>query len=145
MYEKLESSSGQRQLTYLRVLSEIAFSAPAVLEDRAAEIHDYVVNRVIRAPMGSAEVSLSGTALHMRVRGDMLILLQADPEEWIEEESLATEDQARLIGLRLVTHRALGFARTSGALTTAKPVFELLESILANDGSTDAEGEPEGR
>ena len=36
--------------------------------------------------------------------------------------------------MRLCAHRALGFAREENAVKIARPTFDLLSSILRNDG-----------
>jgi len=55
-------------------------------------------------------------------------------DEWKEESQLDTLDRAKIIGLRLVTHRAIGFARDPEGLKVAEPVFELLDGILRTEG-----------
>jgi sister-chromatid-cohesion protein PDS5 len=55
-------------------------------------------------------------------------------EEWVPEEELETLDRAKLLGLRICTHRALGLARHADAVEIAKPTFDLIASVFANDG-----------
>ena len=55
-------------------------------------------------------------------------------DEWVEEEELTVLDRAKLISMRVCTHRALGFAREENAVKIARPTFDLLLSILRNDG-----------
>ena len=55
-------------------------------------------------------------------------------DEWVEEEELSTLDRAKLYGMRLITHRSLGFAREEKAVQIARPTFDLLSSILRHDG-----------
>ena len=51
-------------------------------------------------------------------------------DEWLEEEELEILDRAKLLGMRICTHRALGFARHPEAATVVKDTFTLLQSIL---------------
>ena len=55
-------------------------------------------------------------------------------DEWKPEEELEPLDRAKLLGLRLVTHRVIGFARDPESLKVAEPVFQLLDNILQNEG-----------
>jgi hypothetical protein len=52
-------------------------------------------------------------------------------DEWLEEEELEILDRAKLLGMRICTHRALGFARHPEAGTVVKDTFTLLQSILS--------------
>jgi sister-chromatid-cohesion protein PDS5 len=52
-------------------------------------------------------------------------------DEWLEEEELEILDRAKLLGMRICTHRALGFARHPEAATVVKDTFTLLQSILS--------------
>jgi sister-chromatid-cohesion protein PDS5 len=53
-------------------------------------------------------------------------------DEWVEESGLKTLDRAKLLGLRICTHRALGFARHPEAATVVKDTFSLLQSVLSD-------------
>jgi sister-chromatid-cohesion protein PDS5 len=43
-------------------------------------------------------------------------------------------DRAKLVSLRVCTHRTLGFAKTDERLVIAKPVLKLLTDIVGNEG-----------
>ena len=106
------------------MLSEFALSSPANFETKSSEVHEFVMREVIHKQLPAVETE--------------------SDTQWIEEPELPVSDQAKLVALRLITHRILGFARASNASEIAKPVLELLDSILANDGATsteEAEGE----
>lgn len=55
-------------------------------------------------------------------------------DEWCEEQELEILDRAKLVAIRLLTHRTLGFARAENVLQIAEPVLALLDGILRNDG-----------
>ena len=52
----------------------------------------------------------------------------------MEEGELTLLDRAKIIGLRVCTHRALGFAREENAVEIARPTFHLLWSIIKREG-----------
>jgi hypothetical protein len=54
--------------------------------------------------------------------------------EWIDEKELETLDRAKIISLRLITHRALAFARADEVLEVSNPVLTLLRKIIIEDG-----------
>lgn len=53
---------------------------------------------------------------------------------WVDESELAPLDKAKLIGMRICTHRSLGFARDEDAVQTVQPTLNLLTSIIESEG-----------
>lgn len=54
--------------------------------------------------------------------------------EWVPEEQLEELDQAKLLGLRIITHRSLGFCRDKNAAFLAKDNLEMLAQVLEKEG-----------
>jgi hypothetical protein len=52
----------------------------------------------------------------------------------VPEEELETLDRAKLLSLRICTHRALGVARLPESAKAVRPTIDLIASILTNDG-----------
>ncbi|WVF69779.1 hypothetical protein IAT40_004558 [Kwoniella sp. CBS 6097] len=105
--------TNDQKLACLRALAELALSAPKAFETRSEDIMKYVMNEVMLAPSPSSGV---------------------EGETWVNEEDLEPLDRAKIFGLRLLTHRCLGFARDPEADTVLKPILKLLSSVLENDG-----------
>jgi copper homeostasis protein CutC len=55
-------------------------------------------------------------------------------DDWVDESELEMLDRAKLISLRFLTHRAIGYARASDRFEILDPVIELLNRILTQDG-----------
>ncbi|ORX33887.1 armadillo-type protein [Kockovaella imperatae] len=108
--KSLPDLSPARLIPALCALSEFALSSPAQFELRSSEIHEFVLE-LIHRHLGSE-----------------------NSDAWVDASDLPEPDQAKLIALRVITHRVLGFARASNALEIATPVLDLLDTILANDG-----------
>jgi len=106
-------SSDDSIISHLRALAELALSSPKALETKADEVHDFVMKKVIHAKSTSED--------------DVM-------DEWKPEEELDRVDRAKLLGLRLITYRVIGFARDPEALKVAEPVFQLLDNILQGEG-----------
>ncbi|OXM77000.1 sister chromatid cohesion protein PDS5 [Cryptococcus neoformans Bt63] len=104
---------GERQLTLLTVLSELARSAPKAFERKSTEIIKYVMNEV-----------LLETSPSQGVNGD----------EWVPLETLEPLDHAKTIALRVCTHWSLAFARDEDASALIRPTLTLLTAVLSNDG-----------
>ena len=101
-------------ISHLRALAELALSSPKALETKADEVHEFVMKKVIHAQSTADE-------------DDAM-------DEWKPEEELDRVDRAKLLGLRLITYRVIGFARDPEALKVAEPVFQLLDNILQGEG-----------
>ena len=54
--------------------------------------------------------------------------------QWLEDDQLEILDRAKVISLRLITNRALAFARSDEAPEVAQPVLDLLRRIIRDDG-----------
>ncbi|WRT64749.1 uncharacterized protein IL334_001683 [Kwoniella shivajii] len=106
--------TGTRILTYLRALTELALVKPQAFEAQSEDIMKFVMNEVILSPSPSSDVD----------GGD----------EWVEEDTLETLDRAKILALRLLTHRCIGFAREPEADQILKPILKLLCTVLQNDG-----------
>lgn len=66
---------------------------------------------------------------------DRKLMVQDDSQdEWVPEGELDILDRAKLLGLRICTHRSISFARHADAVKAVKPTFDLLASVFANDG-----------
>jgi sister-chromatid-cohesion protein PDS5 len=102
----------------LRSCQELALSAAVAFETKTAEIIGYIMSEVMLRRSPSEE--------------DL-------DDRWVEEEELETLDRAKLIGLRVCTHRSLGWARDANALDLVAPTFNLLSQILTNDGQVSDE------
>jgi copper homeostasis protein CutC len=59
-------------------------------------------------------------------------------DDWVDESELEVLDQAKLLSLRISTHRTIGFARATDRLKILQPVIELLDRILTQDGRNSA-------
>jgi hypothetical protein len=55
-------------------------------------------------------------------------------DEWVEEHELEMLDRAKLVSLRIVTHRVLGYARSDDYVPIVTPILELLNRIINLDG-----------
>ncbi|OCF45868.1 hypothetical protein I317_00356 [Kwoniella heveanensis CBS 569] len=102
-----------QRLACLRALAELVLSAPKAFETKSEDIMRYVMNEVMLAPSPSSGV---------------------DGETWVDEVELEPLDRAKILGLRVLTHRCLAFARDPEADTVLKPILKLLSSVLENDG-----------
>ncbi|RSH92189.1 hypothetical protein EHS25_008604 [Saitozyma podzolica] len=109
--DNLSDKDEGRLLSLLRGLSELALSAPVAFEEKSAEIIRFVMQEVVYKKSPSCEDEVD--------------------DEWLEEEELEILDRAKLLGNRICTHRALGFARHPEAATVVKDTFTLLQSILS--------------
>lgn len=56
-------------------------------------------------------------------------------DEWVDESELPALDRAKLVALRICTHRVLGFARADDKIDIAKPVMKMLSSIVYRAGT----------
>ncbi|WWD21518.1 hypothetical protein CI109_106004 [Kwoniella shandongensis] len=110
---KLRKVSEDRRLVYLRALAELALSAPKAFQDRSEDIIKYVMNEVMLVESPSSDV---------------------EGDEWADEDKLESLDRAKLIGLKVCTHWALGYARDPEADRLIKPTMDLLTSVLRHDG-----------
>ncbi|XAO21334.1 hypothetical protein I312_100083 [Cryptococcus bacillisporus CA1280] len=104
---------GERQLTLLTALSELARSAPKTFERKSTEIIKYVMNEVLLKTSPSQEV---------------------DGDEWVPLETLEPLDHAKTIALRVCTYWSLAFARDEDATALIRPILTLLTAVLSNDG-----------
>lgn len=59
---------------------------------------------------------------------------EVDDDRWVEEDQLDNLDRAKLEGMRVITHRSLGWARDEHALELVEPTFRLLTTIIKNLG-----------
>jgi hypothetical protein len=71
----------------------------------------------------------------------MLICEQVEDEDWVEEDQLEILDRAKLLVMRIHTHRAIGFGRDQEALKLVQPVYEMLASVLRNEGAINEQTE----
>lgn len=127
--EDLVDPDGERLLSYLQALAELALSAPAVFEQRSDGIIRFIMQEVMLKKSTAEEVS-QFSALH-----PVPDRMQDEPaDEWVEEEELTLLDRAKIIGMRVCTHRSLGFARETNAVEITRPTFDLLSSIMEHDG-----------
>ena len=55
-------------------------------------------------------------------------------DDWIDESELEMLDRAKLVSLRILTHRSIGYARADDRRGILKPVVQLLDRILTQDG-----------
>lgn len=56
-------------------------------------------------------------------------------DPWVEESELEMLDRAKLVSLRICTHRALGLARADDGLAIAGEVLGLLASTVDRAGT----------
>lgn len=56
-------------------------------------------------------------------------------DDWVDESQLPKLDRAKLIALRICTHRVIGFARADNKTDIAKPVMKMLSSIVYRAGT----------
>lgn len=68
-----------------------------------------------------------------------MLIVQEDDEDWVPEAELPMLDRAKLVALRISTHRALGFARAENKLDLVKPVINLLMSVINQNGTVTEE------
>lgn len=59
---------------------------------------------------------------------------EVEDDRWVEEDQLDNLDRAKLEGMRVITHRSLGWARDEHALELVDPTFRLLTTIIKNLG-----------
>lgn len=88
-------------------------SAPVAFETKTTEIIGFVMNEVMLRKSPSEEV---------------------EDDRWVEEDQLDNLDRAKLEGMRVITHRSLGWARDEHALELVDPTFRLLTTIIKNLG-----------
>ncbi|WVQ83257.1 hypothetical protein IAT38_005396 [Cryptococcus sp. DSM 104549] len=108
---------GERWLTYLSALAELALSSPKPFEARSEDIIKWVMNDVLLKPSPSSDV---------------------EGDEWIPRDELDPEDHAKLIALRVCTHWCLASARAVDAVQLLQPTLKLLVAVLGNDGAVTA-------
>jgi len=109
----------ERLLSYLRACSELALSSPAAFEEKSSEIIRFIMQKVMLKKSTTSDDEAT--------------------DEWVEEEELTFLDRAKLVGMRVCTHRSLGFARDEKAVEIVRPTFDLLLSIIKNDGMVNDE------
>lgn len=112
----------------------MAQSCPDAFETKGEEIHKFVLGKVINAPSPSATVS--ARSLKDGPDTDSQVELDEDNEaDWVEEPELEMLDRAKVISLRVLTHRALGHGKSDNKLIIVRPVFTLLSNILDGKGT----------
>ena len=62
-------------------------------------------------------------------------------DEWVEEHELEMLDRAKVVALRIITHRVLGFARADDCVKIVTPTMELLNRIIDLDGQVTGPGQ----
>lgn len=51
-------------------------------------------------------------------------------DKWVDEEELELQDRAKIIGMSVLTHQCLGWARSQDAVDLADPTLKFLAQIL---------------
>lgn len=82
-------------------------------ETKTAEIISYILNEVMLRPSTSEE---------------------DDDGQWVSEDELDTLDRAKLLGMRVCTHRLIGWGRERNAVELIGPTVNLLSQVLQNEG-----------
>ncbi|ORY30387.1 armadillo-type protein [Naematelia encephala] len=111
---RLRKAEVGRLPSYLRALAELALSAVDAFEAKSEQIIKFVLEHVMYKKSPSAG--------------------EDEPEEMVEESALEPLDQAKIIGLRVCTHRSLAFARIPDAVTHFTPTRNLLTTVISNEG-----------
>ncbi|KAL7420002.1 Sister chromatid cohesion protein pds5 [Cryptotrichosporon argae] len=113
--EDLQEKDGGKLLALLRSCAELALSAPTAFKEREKDIIDIILHKVIYAPTGQEDDDMG-------------------EDKWEDEEKLSVLERAKIIGLRVMTHVMLGYARHDDAVVLAQSTFILLFTILKNEG-----------
>nr|XP_018265446.1 uncharacterized protein I303_01812 [Kwoniella dejecticola CBS 10117]OBR87604.1 hypothetical protein I303_01812 [Kwoniella dejecticola CBS 10117] len=100
-------------LTHLRALTELALIRPRSVEARSEEIMSFIMKEIINAPSPSIDV---------------------EDDKWVEYDTLQQLNKAKILSLKFLTHRTLGFSRDPEADKILRPVLKLLTDVLVNDG-----------
>ncbi|KAN0065934.1 Sister chromatid cohesion protein pds5 [Thecaphora frezii] len=110
---ELGKTSGERQVASLEALAQLFKHAPDATENVADTVVKTLLAGILCKPNSARAEEFNET------------------EDWIEDEAVPAELQAKLLSLTVLTKRCAAFAETSSAGDVAKPVFRLLWTVIA--------------
>ncbi|WOO80532.1 Sister chromatid cohesion protein pds5 [Vanrija pseudolonga] len=124
IWDGLQENDDETILPLLKASSELALSVPVAFETKTAEIISFILNEVMLRPSTSEE---------------------DDDGQWVSEDELDTLDRAKLLGMRVCTHRLIGWGRERNAVELIGPTVNLLSQVLQNEGRVSDDSNEGGR
>ena len=124
---KLGKASGNRLVGYLHATTQIIKHSPDVFEDKSQVIIKDVLSFAKR-PWAVAKQE--GAAKSESAKMEAGVADPADERDWIEDEDMDADLQARLLTLDVLTKRAEAYVNTEHAAHTATPILKFLCTTL---------------
>jgi sister-chromatid-cohesion protein PDS5 len=112
LWEQLQSGDQEVVLPTLASLAELAIAASVAFRNHGDDIVQYIQGSVMLRPSKD----------------------ETEEDAWAEEELLPVPDRAKLYALKVLTHNALPWCKLPDALDHVRPVLELLNDIMKNQG-----------
>ncbi|EPQ30988.1 uncharacterized protein PFL1_01177 [Pseudozyma flocculosa PF-1] len=108
----LAKTSGERQVASLHALAQMFKHAPDATENVSDTVVKTLLANILSKPSSAKADDF------------------AEAEDWIDDDKVEPELQAKLLSLVVLTKRCAAFAETPNAGDVAKPVFRLLWTVI---------------
>ncbi|PWN48272.1 ARM repeat-containing protein [Violaceomyces palustris] len=116
----LGKATGEQQVANLEALAQFFKHAPDASENVAASVVKVILAEILMKPWKGGDDEKTNTE-----------------DDWVDDDHLTSELQAKLLSLTVLTKRCQAFASTESANEMAKPIFRLLWAILSQGEARD--------